>query len=195
MQTQSLPTKPVLLDLPESIESDRLIIRPPRPGDGPMVFEAVRESLVDLRRFPASMLWALAEPSIETSEEYCREACASFLARRDLPLLLLLKESGAMVGSSGLHRINWKVPRFEVGFWGRAAFRGKGLVSEGVGAIANFAFGALRARRVEALCDDANERSWKVCERLGFTLEGTLRNERVDPNGTLRHTRIYAKVI
>ena len=194
MNDRRTPGDPVLLDLPESIASPRLEIRPPRPGDGPMVFAAVCESLADLRRFPASMSWALAEPSLESSEKYCRESYANFIARRDMPFLLVLKESGVLVGQSGLHRIDWKVPKFEVGFWGRSSHHGQGLVTEGVGAIVDFAFGTLGARRIEALCDDANERSWKVCERLGFVLEGTLRNERVDPGGTLRNTRVYATV-
>ncbi len=194
MDKRSAPMEPILRDIPESFESERLKIRPPRQGDGQLVFDAVRESLADLRRFPASMLWALAEPSMESSEKFCREAYSNFLARRDLPLLLLLKESDVMVGSSGLHRIDWSVPKFEVGFWGRSSYQGKGLVTEGVAAIVNFAFEKLGARRVESLADDANDRSCRLCERLGFTLEGTLRHERVDPNGLLRSTRVYAKV-
>jgi RimJ/RimL family protein N-acetyltransferase len=183
---------PILRDIPEQIESRQLNIRPPRPGDGQMVFEAVRESLVDLRRFPASLPWALAEPSLEASEKFCREGYANFLARRDLPLLLFLKESGGMVGASGLHRLDWRVPKFELGFWGRSACRGRGLVTEGAGAILDFAFARLGARRVEALVDEANEPACRLCGRLGLSLEGTLRRERIDPDGVLRNTRVYA---
>jgi RimJ/RimL family protein N-acetyltransferase len=158
------------------------------------VLEAIRESLADLRRFPASMGWALAEPTLDLTETYCREAYANFQTRRDLPLLLLLKEADIVVGSSGLHRMDWSVPKFEVGFWGRSTFRGKGYVTEGVEAIVKFAFTKLGARRVEAFPDEVNVRSCKICERLGFVLEGTLRHERIDPDGTLRSTRVYSKI-
>ena len=70
------------------------------------MLEAVRESLADLRRFPASMGWALVEPTLDSSERYCREAYANFQTRRDLPLLLLLKETAVLVGSSGMHRMD-----------------------------------------------------------------------------------------
>ena len=159
-----------------------------------MLFDAVRDSLADLRRFPASLPWAIAEPSLEASEKFCREGQANFLARRDLPLLLILKASGALVGASGLHRIDWRVPKFELGFWGRSPCHGQGLVTEGAGEIVKLAFGKLGARRVEALVDEANQRGCRVCERLGFALEGTLRNERVDPHGLLRSTRVYALI-
>jgi RimJ/RimL family protein N-acetyltransferase len=185
---------PILRDVPEVIHTERLTIRPPRPGDGKAVFEAVRESIVDLRRFPASLPWALVEPSVEASEKFCREAYSNFVARRDLPLLLLLRDSKTVVASSGLHRIDWSVPKFEVGFWGRSSCQGKGYVTEGVSAIVAMAFDSLNARRVEALPDAENERSCRVCERVGFVLEGTLRNERVAPDGTPRNTRVYAKV-
>lgn len=74
MDKRSAPMEPILRDIPESFESERRKIRPPRQGDGQLVFDDVRESLADLRRFPASMLWALAEPSMESSEKFCREA-------------------------------------------------------------------------------------------------------------------------
>ena len=54
-------------------------------------------------------------------------------------------------------------------------------------------FEKLKANRVEILCADRNERSWRVAERAGFPLEGILRNNCIE-NGELRDTRIYAKV-
>ena len=51
MDKRSAPMEPILRDIPESFESERLKIRPPRQGDGQLVFDDVRESLADLRRF------------------------------------------------------------------------------------------------------------------------------------------------
>ena len=87
--------------------------------------------------------------------------------------------------------VDWNVPRFEIGYWVRRRFEGQGYVTEAADAIARFAFGALGARRVEIRMDDRNERSWRVAERLGFRLEGVLRNESREGGG-LRDTRIYA---
>lgn len=194
MTSTPIPGDPVLRDFPEAFASARLTIRAPRAGDGPMLHAAVLDSLADLRRFPASMPWALAEPSLAASEKYCREGHANFLARRDLPLLLLLRDSGVLVGASGLHRIDWRVPKFEIGYWGRTPYRGRGLIREGVATIAEFAFATLGARRVEVRCDEDNTRACNVCERLDFALEGTLRHERASPDAAPRNTRVYARV-
>jgi RimJ/RimL family protein N-acetyltransferase len=151
--------KPILIDFPDAIQSERLIIRAPRPGDGRMVFEATVESLDALREFPASLPWALEEPSVEASEVFCRTGASNFAAQRDFPLLFLLQESGTLIGSGGLHKPRWSAGTFEVGWWGRRSFTGRGLISEAVSAVLDFAFSSLSAHRVEALPDDLNKRS------------------------------------
>lgn len=187
-------SNPVLRDVPEQMETDRLLIRCPRPGDGNAVHAAVVESLAALREFPASLPWAMAEPSPQASEQYCRESQANYQLRTSMAMLLFLKESGTLIGSSGLHSIEWSVPKCEIGYWGRTGFTGRGLITEAVKAITAFAFSNLGMRRVEALPDEENRPSCLVCERAGYVLEGTIRNERVAPNGVLRNTRLYAVV-
>ena len=94
----------ILRNIPDSFESERLLIRSPRPGDGAMVNAAVLDSLAALRPW---MVWAQQTPTVDDNERYTREAHIRFLKREELPLLLLLKGTEIMVGSSGLHRINW----------------------------------------------------------------------------------------
>ncbi len=99
-----------------------------------------------------------------------------------------------MVGSSGLHRINWDIPKFEIGYWCRKRFQGQGYITESTAAITKFAFETLGAKRVEIRCDPKNIRSRRIPERLGFELEGILRNDQLSPSGELRDTMIFAKI-
>jgi RimJ/RimL family protein N-acetyltransferase len=186
--------QPVLIDLPDTIYTERLVIRAPRQGDGQQVFEATVESLEALRAFPASLPWAMEDPSVEASETFCRIGASNFIARRDFPFLFLLRDSGELVGCGGLHNPRWRAGTFEAGWWGRTAWTKQGLISEAVSAIADLAFTALAAHRVEAFTDDLNPNAWRLCERIGMTLEGVLRNSRVEPDGTLRNTRVYSRI-
>jgi hypothetical protein len=43
--------KPILIDFPEKIESERLSIRPCMPGDGPLVYESIQASLKELQEW------------------------------------------------------------------------------------------------------------------------------------------------
>ena len=47
---------PLLIEVPERIETERLILRCPRPGDGPTVNEAEREMILSGRDVAAFML-------------------------------------------------------------------------------------------------------------------------------------------
>jgi RimJ/RimL family protein N-acetyltransferase len=183
--------EPILLNFPEQIESARLILRPPRPGDGAIINDAVVESINELRPW---MPWAAETPTADSSEIWVRNAAAKFVTRAELHFALFLKESGQFVGNIGFHNIEWKVPRFEIGYWVRTSLTGKGFISEAVVAITDFAFEKLNARRVEIRMDDRNSRSWRVAERLEFALEGILHQDEWDPAGNLRDTRVYAKV-
>ena len=182
---------PILRDFPESFETERLRIRSPLPGDGPEMHAAVNESLGELTLW---MPWPKEHRTLEDSEASVRRARARFVAREDLMLLLSLKGTETLVGSSGLHRIDWGVPKFEIGYWCRTRFAGQGYVTEAVRGISAFAFEALEARRVEIRCDSRNLPSARVAERAGFRLEGELRNNELDTGGHLRDTLVYAMI-
>ncbi|HKC17900.1 MAG TPA: GNAT family N-acetyltransferase [Steroidobacteraceae bacterium] len=185
---------PLLIDLPESIDTERLHLRPPRRGDGALLYAAVAESLPELRRFLSSLPWVAAEPSAQASELYCRNALANFMARKDLPFLLFEKSTGQLVGATGLHRIVWETPKAEVGYWVRTSRAGNGFIYEALTAMTAYAFQQLRAVRVELVTDEDNRASRKVAERCQFALEGLLRHDRRAADGTLVNTCIYARL-
>lgn len=186
--------EPLLEFVPDSIVTPRLILRSPRASDGPALNAAVVESLEALQPY---MPWAQTAPTLAQSEAECRRMQAKVLLREDLPMMMFERAADGsergLIGGTGLHRIDWKVRRFEVGYWCRSSRVGEGFVGEAVEAITRCAFEQLQARRVEVRMDDGNERSWRVAERAGFTLEGVLRSQSLNPDGEPRDTRVYAK--
>ncbi|MBH0155215.1 GNAT family N-acetyltransferase [Fictibacillus sp. 5RED26] len=185
--------KPILMNFPTEFTTDRLLIRMPKPGDGKAMFEAINASLDELKPW---LPFAHFEQTEEDVEVNIREAHLKFLSREDLRLLVFLKENGNLVASSGLHRINWDIPKFEIGYWIDTRYAGKGYMTEAVQGITEFAANELKARRIEIRCDTQNDKSAAIPERLGFTLEGILRNDALEIGSTtkLRDTSVYAKV-
>lgn len=177
------------------LETERLILRCPQRGDGPALRAAEHETLDELRPW---MVWAHTPRDADEAEAYCRRMHAKFLLREDL--VWFVHERGddggeaRFVAAVGLHRMEWNVRRFEIGYWRRAGCGGRGYVTEAANALTRLAFDTLDARRVELRMDDANVASWKVAERCGFTLEALLRGDTLTPAGTVRSTRIYARV-
>lgn len=126
---------PIMYSIPESFESKRLLIRAPIWNDGMKVNEAVKESKEELRPW---MPWAKNIPTVEESEVSIRRSRLQFLERSDLRLLLFLKGTDELVGSSGLHRIDWQARKFEIGYWVRTSYAKQGYITEGVEAISSF---------------------------------------------------------
>jgi RimJ/RimL family protein N-acetyltransferase len=186
---------PLLIDVPSRLETERLILRCPRPGDGALLADAERESHDELRPW---MPWAQTPRTLEDAEVYCRRMAAKFILREDLVFLAFERDAdggeGRLVASTGLHRMDWAVRRFEIGYWRRTGCGGRGVVTEAAAALADLCFDRLDARRVELRMDDRNAASWRVAERIGFTLEGVLRDDSLTPANVVRSTRVYARV-
>lgn len=182
---------PLMLDFPDHFETERLVIRAPRVGDGRVVNEASLESIENVRLW---MLWATPPPTLEDSEAYVRRGVAQFILRESLPMLLFRKSDGLFVGSSGMHSFNWSVPRGEIGYWIRTSLQGQGYMTEAVNGICTFAFDTLKMVRLEIHCDAQNTRSRAVAERAGFQLEAHLRSERRDISGNLTDSLIFGKL-
>jgi len=191
-----MPTPdPVLINVPEQIVTDRLVVAAPRIGLGQAINAAICESLEQLKPW---MPWAQVAPSIEESEAVMRNQHAKFVLRSDLAYQIYAKtpegQPGRLLGGTGLHRFDWTVRRFEIGYWIRTSAQGQGFVAEAVRALTQMAFTELQARRVEIRMDDHNLRSRAVAERCGFEFEGLLRRDTLDVSGVPRDTRVYSRI-
>ncbi|MCF8205419.1 MAG: GNAT family N-acetyltransferase [Methylotenera sp.] len=186
---------PLLLDIPERLDGERTVLLAPRAGLGAEMAVVITQSLAHLRPW---MPWAQDAPSAESAELVVRRMQADFMARRDLCFQIYARRpdgsAGRLLGGTGLHRIDWAVRKFEVGYWIRPEAAGQGHVSEAVRLLTVLAFGPLDARRVEIRCDTRNTRSRAVAERCGFALEGVLRCDSLGVDGRPRDTCVYAQV-
>jgi RimJ/RimL family protein N-acetyltransferase len=178
--------------IPEQMESARLIIRCPRPQeDAAILNHGVLSSLEELKPW---MPWAHSPYNLEEQIDSLEKARQAYVDRTDFRLLLFSKATGELVGSSGVHRFNWEVGKFEIGYWAVTEHTGKGYITEAVDRITQFCIEDLQANRVEIRCNAENEKSAAVAKRLGFTLEGVLRNEAREVNGELSNTMVFSKV-
>ena len=187
--------KPILIDLPMPITTPRLLIRPPQLGDGADLNAGILESFKTLNQF---MEWAKEKPTVEDTEIYVRQAVANWILKNNdepyLPLFIFDKKSGAFIGSTGFHHINWDIPTVETGYWICDSHSGQGLMTEAVNALTQYAFKQLGVKRITITCDVDNIRSQKIPVRLNYTLEATLKANRQKPiSGELSDTLVYAK--
>lgn len=154
---------------PVTLHTERLVLSIPTAAD----IDAITAACQD----PEVSRWTTV-PS-----PYSRENAAAFVDlvagwwADGVETVWAIREGEVLAGMIGLHRIT-EHPHggeAEIGFWGVAAFRGRGVMGEAARAVIDFAFGELRLARVAWRAVVGNVPSARTARSLGFRYEGTLR--------------------
>ncbi len=182
---------PVSIDLFDALRGRRVLVRPFRAADAPAVWAAIEESREHLAKWMpwVQHLWSLADERAALAGVRAR-----WRTREDLTVGIFDRRTGALLGGTGLHRINWALRVFEIGYWIRRTAEGSGYVTEAVALLVRYAFDRLGAHRVEIRMDPRNVRSRRVPERLGFVFEGILRRSAPDVHGAPSDRCIFALI-
>jgi RimJ/RimL family protein N-acetyltransferase len=183
--------RPILLDVPEELTGPRIVVRPFRDLDAEPMFAAIQDSRAHIRRF---LPWPDLHRDVSDTLAFIRGQRSAWVARTNFGMGVFLRSSGEFVGGTGLHPREWRVPSFEIGYWIRKSAEGNGYVTEAAALASRLAFDRLGAQRVIIRCDTRNSRSCAIPRRLGYTLEGTLRNETFDADGNIWDALLFSLI-
>lgn len=160
--------------IPERIETARLLLRKPLLDDAEAVFTGWASDPVVTRY----LSWARHE-SMRDTTGFLRDSDAEWSRWPAGPFLIESRETGALIGSSGLH---FKAAdRAEIGYvFSRHAW-GRGYATETVLALLGEAR-LLAPLGLFAIVHPDNAVSVRVLEKCGFTRDGLLRAHAPFPN-------------
>jgi len=169
----------ILAKIPDSVESDRVIIRRYVPGDGEAIYAlAERNGNRDNLKGIADDIADLK--SVGEAEVKALKHRAEWTKRDRFVAGIWLKEDGSYVGELWIESVKWAVPSFEIGWFIDKGHEGSGLAFEAANAGLTFIFDQLRAHKAIAQTNDTNTRSRKLAERLGFKREGHTRESEIN---------------
>jgi RimJ/RimL family protein N-acetyltransferase len=180
----------MLLDLPSQIETTRLTLRSYRAGDGPLLYAISQRNHNHLQRYEADNA-ILGVQSAEQGEILARELWAAWVGREYFVLAVFEKQKENFVAQVYIGPRNWETPEFEIGYIADVNHERQGYVSAAVRAALGMVFENLGARRASLHTDATNLRSQWVAERCGFVLEGRLRAQKLNPDGSFGDTLCY----
>lgn len=158
----------------ELVETDRLILRPPRASDAEAVFREYAQD-PEVARYT---VWT-PHRSVDESRAFLASLDGAWPGARRHAWAITLKSEGRLVGMMEL-RVTGHVG--EAGYTLGRAYWGKGYVTEALRAVIDRALEQPGLYRVWATCDVENRASARVMEKAGMSLEGTLRRWAVLPN-------------
>lgn len=121
-------------------------------------------------------------------------AFIDLILREDPLACFAIIADGHCVGGIGLERLT-DVHRLsgELGYWLGVDYWGRGIATEAIVAVTDWAFTTLNLKRVFAQPYADNLASCRALEKAGFTLEGTLKHSAIK-EGVLRDQRMYARL-
>lgn len=119
--------------------------------------------------------WPLMKTMDET-RGYIEEMLRREAVGTHLYASIVLKETGAHIGTAMIFNFDKEANQAEVGYVFHSSSWGKGYGTEAVALMCAFAFDFLNLHKLNARVVDANIGSARVLEKNGFQLEGRLRD-------------------
>lgn len=174
--------------VPESLETERLLLRLANDSDAALWHDAVREA------FPVHKGWLNWSPEFlhpEVAPEIVGQMRDDFKARKALEYLVVRRSDETVVGCVSLNHIKWKMPKFEVSFWIRPSAAGQGLGTEAALAALTLAFDTLKAIHVDVRVDPEHLRGRKFLEKLGLRYKALLHGDEQLLSGKHRDSAVY----
>lgn len=174
---------------PYRVETHRLNLIALGPEHVDQLQEVIPQNKTHLA---ASMPWAHAEPlPYQDRIDLLQQMRANFHLNLDFVFGIFERETNRYIGGTGLHPTIGP-QALEIGYWLAADRQGNGFVAEAVTALVAAAFESMGARRLEIRCSPQNSRSRAVPERLGFHLDGILREGGISGTGELEDKMVWS---
>ncbi|MDQ2951458.1 MAG: GNAT family N-acetyltransferase [Chloroflexota bacterium] len=156
--------------MPLPLETPRLLIRSFAPQDAPALHERVFGDAEAMKFIPRG-----ASPSVERT----RSSIERFIRHeREHGFGLWaveLKESGELIGDSGLFLVEGTGPEIEVAYHFGAAWWGQGIATEAAIACLSYGFRECGLTEIIAICFPEHAASRRVMEKAGMRYSGPAR--------------------
>lgn len=106
---------------------------------------------------------------------------------------ICLQPHMTFIGAAGFNNYQETHKKIEIGFWLLPDFWGKGYLHEAASKICEFAFSKIKVHRIEAFVESENKKSESTLLKLGFELEGRMRDCEIKDNRFI-NLDIFAKL-
>ncbi|MCB0700377.1 MAG: GNAT family N-acetyltransferase [Chitinophagales bacterium] len=148
-----------------------LLLRSFEPEDAPELFRAVNSSRDHLRPwFP----WVDATTKPEHSLQFIQQSRVQQTNQEALALGIIYKQK--IIGSMGMHNWDHYLKKAQLGYWICNDYEGQGIIHTCLQRFIDFLFEKTGLNKVEILFMSSNNRSAAVAEKMGFKVEGILRD-------------------
>lgn len=166
----------------EATVEEGLVLRLLEPRHAQALFGLIDRNRDHLSRW---FSWVEQTKTAEDSRTFIGAQLQSFAQGNSFDLGIWLE--GKLVGSIGFHYVSHEFRCTEIGYWLSEERRGRGVMTKACRYLCGYLFHELGLNRIEIRCAETNTKSRAIPERLGFTLEGKLRQMGYTREGLVDH--------
>ncbi|MEM3227638.1 MAG: GNAT family N-acetyltransferase [Candidatus Micrarchaeaceae archaeon] len=118
----------------------------------------------------------------ENALAFIEHATKSFLEGTEMHFGIHL-QGGSLIGVEGYNFLDFTHKKGEIGYWIGKSYWKQGYGSEAVRLLIGFGFGTLKLHRIQAHTFSFNNASQALLKSLGFSMEGTMREDTREGEG------------
>ncbi len=181
--------RPELFTADTAILTSRTLIRRFREGDGKAFFDLIQDNHSYLEDHFPVLIQKVADN--DTSEAFIRRKIANWLLQLDYTFGIWDNKTTELIGYFHFLRIDWTVPKAEVGYFIDHKQVGQGIMTEVLARMVQYGFHQLKINKLVLRTLQDNYASQRLARKVGFRREGDLRNEFRKPSGALFDLMVF----
>ncbi len=157
------------------LKGRRIILHPVRMEDANELFRIINESREHLAKW---LPWVDFVRSVDDERHIVEQWLYEMQMRTAVHFCINIDDG--IAGLASTHQIDWMNQKTGIGYWVRRDMANKSIASEATAVLMKYLFEKLKIHRIYIQAATGNAASNRVIQKLGYKLEGVLRdNERI----------------
>src|SRR5262249_36999655 len=152
------------------IIDNKILLRSYKVEDAQELFHAVNGSRGHLKPW---LNWVDKTTKPEHSLQFIQQSIHQLNTQEALALGIFFNDK--IIGGIGMHHWDLETKKAQLGYWISKEQEGRGIMNNCLVRFVDFLFEKIALNKIEIHFIPANKRSAKVAERLGFKVEGIIR--------------------
>lgn len=181
--------RPELFNIDTAILTTRTLTRRLREGDGASFYDLIVENSAYINDHFPILVEAVRSP--EDGEAFVRQKLAQWLMQQEFTFGIWRVDEADMIGYVHFRNIDWQTPRSEISYFLHQKHAGKGLMTEVMSRMVQFAFKQLQLNKLVLKTLIDNYPSQRLARKVGFRREGDLRHEYRRDSGVLLDVMLF----
>lgn len=149
---------------------EHVLLRPYEAGEAEELFAVIN---ANRQHMGAWLGWVAGTTRPEHSLEFIEQSRRQIHEQQALSLGIFY--DGRIIGGAGMYDWQQDIKLAQLGYWIARDYEGQGIVRRSVAGLVSYLFDVAGLNKMEIRYAPANKRSGYVAERLGFRVEGVLR--------------------